>query len=89
MNIFTAIATFYNSSFAHAAGIMVLGLVTVVTVTVMVGNYRRRKQEERARALVRSIIAHPAGKGRVNQPRVLEATKHIDRPGWDWTSDKL
>ena len=67
---------------------IVCGIIALV-LWVRDSSRKRRAQREidrlaRERSRVRSMADHPAGKA--NQPRVLEATRHIDRPGYDWTS---
>jgi hypothetical protein len=49
-------------------------------------NYRVRRAAARA-SLIHSIRSHPAGSRNVIIP--MERTRHIDRAGFDWTSDKL
>lgn len=75
-----------NISFATSYGIFFLILVVLILVAAFV-THRVRVHRRQARAdLLRSLRAHPAG---FNHPRVQEKTRHLDRPGFDWTSDTL
>lgn len=75
-----------NISFATSYGIFFLILVVLILVFAFI-THRVRVHRRQARAdLLRSLRAHPAGFGR---PRVQEKTRHLDRPGFDWTSDTL
>lgn len=63
--------------------------IVVVTVLVAVSRIVARKRAARRAALVRSVAAHPAGKALNTWNPPTEKTRHIDRPGWDWTSATL
>lgn len=66
---------------------VVLGFIFIILAVIALTSHMRRVRMRRARvALIRSVLSHPAGR---DLPRVLEDTRHLDRPGFDWTSDKL
>ena len=65
--------------------------VILTLIAVAVSTIVKRARAKRRASFVRAVKAHPAGKALAlnswNPP--TEKTRHMDRPGWDWTSDTL
>lgn len=77
----------YND-FQTIATITLISFVVIVTIAALVKFRVDKVREDRRIALARTYYAHPAGQGLAQRPP-LERTRHIDRPGFDWTSDTL
>jgi len=79
----TALTTIMSVPFIVFAA--VCGVVALVLWIKDQAAKARARREARRVNRIHSIRNHPAGRA-MNQPRVLEATRHLDRAGTDWTS---
>ena len=70
---------------------VVIGLIVIAALMFRIREALEAEKLERQAQLVRSVRAHPAGKGRDKPTGVYfqDNARHIDKPGYDWVNGDL